>query len=107
RRSRLRIGTSGMIVTALAGERSATRKCTIVVPAFNESNSFPTLMDALLEKQLPGIEREIIVVESNSTDGTREIAKRYAAHPDVKLILEDRPRGKGRAVREGFRNATG
>jgi hypothetical protein len=107
RRTRLRIRTSGMIATAAAAERRGKRKCTIVVPAFNESSSFPTLMDALLEKQLPGIEREIIVVESNSTDGTREIAKRYASHPDVKLILEDRPRGKGRAVREGFRHATG
>lgn len=107
RRTRLRIRTSGMIVTATAAQQREKRKCSIVVPAFNESNSFPTLMDALLEKQLPGIEREIIVVESNSTDGTREMAKRYASHPDVKLILEDRPRGKGRAVREGLRNATG
>jgi hypothetical protein len=107
RRTRFRIRTSGMIVTAVVAEPRVKRKCTIVVPAFNESNSFPKLMDALIEKQLPGIDREIIVVESNSTDGTRELAKRYASHPDVKLILEDRPRGKGRAVREGFHHATG
>jgi hypothetical protein len=107
RQTRLRIRTSGMIATATVAEQRERRKCTIVVPAFNESNSFPTLMDALLEKQLPEIDREIIVVESNSTDGTREIANRYASHPDVRLILEDRPRGKGRAVREGLRNATG
>ena len=72
---RLRIRTSGMIATATAAERRERRKCTIVVPAFNESTSFPTLMDALLEKQLPGIDREIIVVESNSTDGTRALVQ--------------------------------
>ena len=47
------------------------------------------------------------MVESNSTDGTRSIVETYAAHPRVKLILEDRPRGKGHAVRAGLAHATG
>src|SRR5258707_1277373 len=64
-------------------------------------------MDALIQKQIPGVDREIIIVESNSKDGTREIAQSYAAHPEVSVILEERPRGKGHAVREGFRQATG
>jgi hypothetical protein len=51
--SRLRIRTSGMIVTAIAAAPREKRKCTIVAPTFNESKSFPTLMDALFEKQLP------------------------------------------------------
>lgn len=105
--ARMRLATSGMVVTALRSEPSPRPKCSIVVPAFNESKSFPVLMDALLEKQIPGVEREIIIVESNSTDGTREIAKRYEQHPEVRVIYEDRPRGKGHAVREGFRKATG
>ncbi len=107
REVRARLATSGIIVTAARAERPARAKCSIVVAAFNESKSFPVLMDALLKKDLAGVEREIIVVESNSTDGTRELAKRYEAHPEVKLVLQDRPRGKGHAVREGFRNATG
>ena len=64
-------------------------------------------MDTLLKKEIPGADREIIVIESNSTDGTRELAEQYRGHPDIKLVLQDRPRGKGNAVREGFRHATG
>jgi hypothetical protein len=106
-RARVRLATSGMVVTAVRSERRPIPKCSIVVPAFNESKSFALLMDALLEKQLPGMDREIIIVESNSSDGTRELAQRYTEHPEVTLVLEDRPRGKGHAVREGFRRATG
>ena len=65
------------------------------------------LMELLLHKQLPGLEIEIIVVESNSTDGTREAVLKYKDHPRVKLIMEERARGKGHAVRAGLKVATG
>jgi glycosyltransferase involved in cell wall biosynthesis len=104
---RARLATSGVIVTAVRAERPSRPKCSIVVAAYNESKSFPILMNELLKKDFPGIDREIIIVESNSTDGTRELVKQYETHPDIKLVLQDRPRGKGNAVREGFRNATG
>jgi glycosyltransferase involved in cell wall biosynthesis len=83
--------------------------CSIIVPVFNERETFPGLMQALLEKRLDhmGLEREIIVVESNSTDGTRELVANFAATPGVKILWQDRPRGKGHAVREGLRVATG
>jgi hypothetical protein len=99
--------SSGMLVTATRDQPAARPKCSIIVAAFNESRTFPVLMDALLKKTIPGADREIIVVESNSTDGTRELAQLYRDHQDVKLVLQDRPRGKGHAVREGFRHATG
>jgi SAM-dependent methyltransferase len=79
----------------------------VIVPAYNEARSFSTLMDALLQKSLPGLDMEIIVVESNSTDGTREAALKYKDRPKVKLVLEDQPRGKGHAVRTGLKAATG
>jgi len=107
RRLRVRLATSGMIVTAVRAQPAARPKCSIIVAAFNESSSFPVLMDALLQRELPGVDREIIIVESNSTDGTREQALRYQGRPNVQLVLEGRARGKGHAIREGFRNATG
>jgi len=79
----------------------------VIVPAFNEAKTFPLLMDALLRKELPGLRIEIIVVESGSTDGTRDLALKYEDHPRVTLILEDRPCGKGHAVRAGLKAATG
>ena len=61
-------------------------------------------MDALLAKQLPDMRKEIIIVESNSTDGSRELVQSYEGHPDVRIVLQPRPRGKGHAVREGLRS---
>jgi glycosyltransferase involved in cell wall biosynthesis len=79
----------------------------VIVPAYNEAKTFAALMDALLRKEVPGLSMEIIVVESNSTDGTREAAQKYRAHPKVKLVLEECPRGKGHAVRTGLKAAAG
>ncbi len=50
---------------------------------------------------------ELVLVESNSTDGTRDIVKRYQDHPRVKIVFEDIPQGKGHAVRAGFKIADG
>jgi glycosyltransferase involved in cell wall biosynthesis len=79
----------------------------VIVPAYDEAKTFDVMLQGLLRKELPGLEMEVIVVESNSTDGTRELALKYQEHPRVKLILEDRPRGKGRAVRTGLQGAAG
>ncbi len=104
---RVRVMSSGMIVTSRRNETRARPLCSIIVPAFNEHETFPILMEALVEKQLADMDKEIVIVESNSTDGTREIAERYRDHPEVTLILEDRPRGKGHAVRQGLARAKG
>jgi SAM-dependent methyltransferase len=85
----------------------APARLSVVMPVYNERNTFTTVMEQLLAKRLDNVEMEIIVVESNSTDGTRELARQYEHHPRVQLILEDRPRGKGHAVRSGFEAATG
>ena len=79
----------------------------VVVPVFNEAATTRQTLDALLAKEIPGVQMEILIVESNSTDGSREIVLGYRDHPRVKLILEDRPLGKGHAVRAGFAAATG
>jgi glycosyltransferase involved in cell wall biosynthesis len=65
------------------------------------------LLDSLLAKPVQGARKEIIVVESNSTDGSREIVQSYAQRDDVRIILQPGPRGKGYAIREGFAAASG
>ena len=85
----------------------ARPRLSVVVPAFNERATIAAALDAITAKRVDGWDLEIIIVESNSTDGTREIVQRYAALPHVRTILEDRPRGKGHAVRAGFAQATG
>jgi glycosyltransferase involved in cell wall biosynthesis len=79
----------------------------VVVPIYNEAATVRAALDAIVAKEIPNWRLELILVESNSTDGTRAIVQEYASHPRVKLILEDRPRGKGHAVRAGFAAATG
>jgi glycosyltransferase involved in cell wall biosynthesis len=64
-------------------------------------------MGQLVEKRIDGIEIEIVVVESNSSDGTRDEVLRFKDSPNVHLVLEEHPQGKGHAVRAGLAEATG
>ncbi len=81
-------------------------KLSIILPVYNEAQYVAQVLDTILAKALP-IDRELIIVESNSTDGTRDIVKTYSDRPGVHLILEDRARGKGHAVRTGLAAVTG
>jgi glycosyltransferase involved in cell wall biosynthesis len=83
------------------------KKLSIIIPAFNESATIRTVIDSVLHKSLDPLEKEVIVVESNSTDGTRDAVLRYTDDVRVTIVLEDRPRGKGHAVRTGLQHATG
>ena len=79
----------------------------VVVPVYNERATVQAALDALTAKRIPGWAIEIIVVESNSTDGSRDLVLGYQHRPGVKVVLEDRPRGKGHAVRAGLAHLTG
>jgi len=103
----LRLPTSGVLAVGQKGARRERPLVSIVVPVYNEKENFGRMMEGLLNKKLPGADREIIIVESNSSDGTREVVLSHANHPEVRICLQDRPRGKGDAVREGFAQARG
>jgi SAM-dependent methyltransferase len=96
-----------LTILARPKEMSATPKLSVIVPAFNEKATFSQLIDLVLNKQIENVDIEIIIVESNSTDGTREDVLKHKDHPRVKVILQERPRGKGNAVRAGLAHATG
>jgi SAM-dependent methyltransferase len=109
---RVRLDTSDGIV-ALAqrtAEGPIDRRCpvlSVVLPVFNERATFSEVATQLLAKRLTGFKLQLIIIESNSTDGTREEVRRFEADPRVTVIYEDRPRGKGHAVRAGLARATG
>jgi SAM-dependent methyltransferase len=103
----VRVVASGLLAFCRKGELREPRRLSVIVPAYNESATFDTLLAGLLPKQVPGLDLEIVVVESGSTDGTREKAQAASGHPRVRLVLEDRARGKGHAVRAGLAHATG
>lgn len=81
-------------------------KLSIVIPVRNEVQTIATLVDRVCAVDY-GMEREIIVVDGASTDGTRQALLDFPASPEIVLVLEDEARGKGHAVRTGFERATG
>ena len=82
-------------------------KFSIIIPVYNERPTARALIDGVLAVTLPGVEKEIIIVEGGSTDGTRELVGEYEGRPGVRVVYEDAPRGKGAAVRQGLALATG
>lgn len=83
-------------------------KLSIIIPVYNEVKTIGFLLQQVWEVKLTGIEKEIIVIEDNSKDGSRDVILKFARkHKKIKLILRDSGTGKGSAVREGFRAMTG
>jgi glycosyltransferase involved in cell wall biosynthesis len=83
------------------------RKLSVVVPVFNERNTLVEIVRRMRAVELPdSIEREIIVVDDGSDDGTRDVLKQLG-DSTVRVIMHPRNRGKGAAVRTGVASATG
>src|ERR1044071_1300541 len=88
----------------------APEKLSIVIPAYQEERYIGALLEKVLAVDLKplGLEKEIIVVDDGSRDRAAEIAGRIAAdRPEVKLLRKTKNEGKGSAVQEGIRAATG
>jgi glycosyltransferase involved in cell wall biosynthesis len=86
------------------------RKLSVVVPCFNERKTITELLARVARAPLPaGIEREIVVVDDCSTDGTRELLRELAGRgePAFRLVEQTVNQGKGAALRRGFAEAGG
>jgi hypothetical protein len=100
-------GKSNSQVFCRAKDVKSLPKFSIIIPVYNEAKTFSTLMQTLINKKFNNIEIEFVIVESNSTDNTREEVLKFKNNPNVKIVLEDKPRGKGFAVRNGLSHASG
>jgi glycosyltransferase involved in cell wall biosynthesis len=83
------------------------RKLSVVVPVFNERNTLVEILRRMRSVDLPdGIDREIIIVDDGSSDGTRDVLKQLG-DSTVNVVMHDMNLGKGAALRTGFLHATG
>jgi hypothetical protein len=82
-------------------------RLSVVLPVYNERETFLKVFDELVAKEIADTDIEIVLIESNSTDGTREEVLSLSDDPRVAVILEDKASGKGHAVRAGLQRVTG
>jgi glycosyltransferase involved in cell wall biosynthesis len=80
-------------------------KLSVVVPCYNEQKTISAIIKAI--KAAPFNNKEIIVVDDGSSDGTREILKRDIEPHVSRVLYHDSNRGKGAALRTGFQAVTG
>ncbi|VVB64533.1 Glycosyltransferase AglJ [uncultured archaeon] len=102
---------------AIPSQSKPLKMVSILIPVYNEATTLNQCLDNVLQQELPlGLAKEIIIVESNSTDGSRELVKafyeksqegRSSPQTEIKLILQECPQGKGFAIREALSQASG
>jgi glycosyltransferase involved in cell wall biosynthesis len=78
-------------------------KLSVIIPCYNEKD---TILEILNRVEAVNLEKEIIVVDDNSTDGTRELLSTVSTDR-AKVVLRNGQRGKGGAIRDGLKHATG
>jgi len=77
-------------------------KLSIIIPVYNEKN---TLLELIKRVEEIDIDKEILLVEDASTDGTREVCQQL--NGSVRVLYHDKNKGKGAAIRTGLKEATG
>ena len=95
-------------------------RLSIVMPVYNEIDTIAEIVRRVraVRLQVPvgygpengsvvGFDREMVIVDDGSTDGTREVLHTLDGKPDVILVFHEQNQGKGEAVRTGLQHATG
>jgi glycosyltransferase involved in cell wall biosynthesis len=86
-------------------EKRGMKRLSIVIPVYNEENTLEEIVSRVEEADALGLEKEIILVDDCSRDASRDILKRYENR--LVVCFHEKNRGKGAALRTGFRKATG
>ena len=80
-------------------------KLSIIIPCYNEQSTIKGIVEKInLQKN---INKEIIIIDDNSSDRTREILEKELGNEVNKILLNDKNYGKGYSIRKGIENASG
>ncbi len=79
-------------------------KLSVIIPAYNEKQ---TILEIVAKVQAVPIEKEILIIDDGSTDGTRDILQTLDGRDGVRVLLQPLNRGKGAAIARGFQEARG
>jgi glycosyltransferase involved in cell wall biosynthesis len=79
-------------------------KVSIIIPIYNEVELLPTVLEHV--RALP-LDKELVLVDDRSTDGTVELLRAEEQQSDTRVVYHDSNQGKGTAIRSGLRHATG
>ncbi len=82
-------------------------KLSIIIPVFNEEKTISEMLKKVSKVKINGIEKQIIVVNDGSTDGTKKEILNSPAISNIEFINHPKNQGKGAAIRTGIENATG
>lgn len=81
-------------------------KLSVLIPVFNEANTVSELVDRVLRVRLP-IDREVLVCDDGSSDGTRQILSELPPGPDLRIFYMDENVGRGGVLKHLLPKATG
>lgn len=76
----------------------------VVIPVYNEVNTIREIIQRVMDVDL---DKELLIVDDYSTDGTRDVLESMEKGPNIRVFYHDKNKGKGAALRTGFRNVTG
>ncbi len=82
-------------------------KLSIIMPVYNECETLNEILGQVRAVELPDVEKEIIVVDDGSSDGSRDILTREAQASDLHVLYHEQNLGKGAAVRTAIEQASG
>ena len=82
-------------------------KVSILIPCYNEIKTIEKIVSKILEVSLINIEKEIIIVDDGSTDGTTEVLKNNLINKIDKIIFHETNLGKGSAIKTAISKITG
>lgn len=80
-------------------------KLSVIIPVYNEKNTIEKLVEKVASVKIGSWDKEIVLVEDCSTDGTQDLLKKYIGQH--KVIFHEKNQGKGAALRTGFKEASG